>query len=126
MYPDSVLHTLIRERAEEGKGDEEGNLGSTMIAKAYEREDELTLKVVNQSADLLGLALANLVTVLAIDTVVIGGGLAEALGKAYLSRVRKQFERTVFPSVCRACEVIGSDLNDLAGVLGAGMLIAAS
>ncbi len=126
MYPDSVLHDLLRDRAADGKGDEEGSISSAMIAKAYERNDELAQKVVNQSADLLGLAIANLVTVLAIDTVIIGGGLAESLGKPYVTRVRKQFERVVFPSVCRACEVCGSDLNDLAGVLGAGMLIAAS
>ncbi|MSR41323.1 MAG: ROK family protein [Phycisphaerales bacterium] len=126
MHPDSALHALLRERGAEGKSDDEGSIGSAMIAKAYERGDELTLKVLNQSADLLGLAIANVVTMLAIDTIVIGGGLAEALGKPYLARVRKQFERTVFPSNCSGCEVVGSSLNDLAGVLGAGMLIASS
>jgi predicted NBD/HSP70 family sugar kinase len=59
---------------------------------------------------------------LSIDCVVLGGGVTEALGEAYVSRVRKSFERTVFPNVLRKTEVLASALNDDAGMLGAAML----
>ena len=94
-----------------------------MIAKAYEKGDELTRRVVDRSAELLGGAIANLVTVLSIDTVVLGGGVTEALGAAYVARVRKGYERSVFPPSLRRIEFVASTLNDDAGMLGAAMLV---
>ena len=117
MHPDSVLHRLIAERA-----DETGSIGSSTIARAYEKDDELARKVVDRSAEFLGIAIANIVTMLSIDCVVLGGGVTEALGEAYVGRVRKCFERTVFPNVLRRTDVLASALNDDAGMLGAAML----
>ena len=126
-YPDSVLHRLIAEKDAERDPtkpvDQPGAITSSMIAKAYEREDELTRKVVDKAAELLGGAIANIVTMLSIDTVVLGGGVTEALGDAYLSRVRKGFERSVFPPSLRKIEFVASTLNDDAGMLGAAMLV---
>lgn len=126
-YPDSVLHRLIAEKDAERDPtkpvDQPGAITSSMIAKAYEREDELTRKVVDKAAELLGGAIANIVTMLSIDTVVLGGGVTEALGDAYLSRVRKGFERSVFPPGLRKIEFVASTLNDDAGMLGAAMLV---
>lgn len=117
MHPESVLHRLIAEKA-----DETGSIGSSTIARAYEKDDELARKVVDRSAEFLGIAIANIVTMLSIDCVVLGGGVTEALGEAYVSRVRRSFERTVFPNVLRKTEVLASALNDDAGMLGAAML----
>jgi glucokinase len=118
MYPESALHKLIAERA-----DESGAIGSSTIARAYEKDDELAKRVVDKSADFLGLAIANIVTMLSIDCVVLGGGVTEALGGKFVVRVTKGFERAVFPSVLRKTEIVPSSLNDDAGVLGAAMLV---
>ena len=59
---------------------------------------------------------------LSIECVVLGGGVTEALGEAYVSRVRRGFERNVFPNTLRKTEILASTLNDDAGVLGAAML----
>ncbi len=117
-YPESALHRLIAEKA-----DETGAIGSSTIAKAYAMEDELTRKVVDKSAEFLGFAIANLVTMLSIDCVALGGGVTEALGEPYVARVRKSFERTVFPASLRKTEFVASALNDDAGMLGAAMLV---
>jgi glucokinase len=117
-HPDSVLHRLIAEKA-----DESGAISSSMIARAYEKDDELVRKVVDRSAELLGGAIANLVTVLSIDCVVLGGGVTEALGEPYVARVRKGFDRVVFPSSLRRIDFLASTLNDDAGMLGAAMLV---
>jgi glucokinase len=118
MYPDSALHRLIAEKA-----DETGSIGSSTIARAYEKDDELAHKVVDKSADFLGIAIANIVTMLSIDCVVLGGGVTEALGGAYVARVTKSFERAVFPAVLRKTTIVQSALNDDAGVYGAAMLV---
>lgn len=116
MYPDSALHRLV-------DGNFDANFSSSVLAEAYEREDPLVRKVVNHAADLLGLAIANWITLLAIDTVVLGGGVTEALGKPFAARVRKRFEEQVFPATCRKCEILVSELGDSAGVVGAAMLV---
>jgi glucokinase len=118
MYPDSALHRLIAEKA-----DETGSIGSSTIARAYEKDDELTRRVVDKSADFLGIAIANIVTMLSIDCVVLGGGVTEALRGAYVARVTRSFERAVFPSVLRKTDIVASSLNDDAGVYGAAMLV---
>lgn len=118
MYPESALHRLIAEKA-----DETGSIGSSTIARAYERDDELARKVVDKSAEFLGVAIANIVTMLSIDCVVVGGGVTEALGEPFVARVRKSFDRTVFPSVLRRTDIVASSLNDDAGVFGAAMLV---
>lgn len=131
-HPDSALHRLVAEkiaekailekdRPAERSGDVA--LSSSMIAKAYEKDDELTRKVVDRSADLLGGAIANIVTMLSIDTVVLGGGVTEALGEVYVAKVRRGFERAVFPASLRKIEFLASTLNDDAGMLGAAMLV---
>ena len=105
------------------KADETGSIGSSTIARAYEKDDELARRVVDKSADFLGIAVANIVTMLSIDCVVLGGGVTEALGAPYVARVTKSFERAVFPSVLRKTDIVASSLNDDAGVLGAAMLV---
>jgi glucokinase len=118
MHPESVLHRLLAEKA-----DETGSIGSSTIARAYEKDDELARKVVDKSAEFLGVAIANIVTMLSIDCVVLGGGVTEALGEPFVARVRRSFDRTVFPSVLRKTDIVASSLNDDAGVLGAAMLV---
>ena len=117
LHPESHLHRLLAEKA-----DESGAIGSTMIAKAYLKDDLLARKVVDRAAELLGGAIANLVTVLSLDCVVLGGGVTEALGEPYLARVRRGFERAVFPPALAKAEFRASALGDDAGLLGAAML----
>ena len=71
---------------------------------------------------LLGIAVANWVTVLALDTVIIGGGVTEALGMPLVRRVRASFKENVFPRRCRKANIVMTKLMDEAGMLGAALL----
>ena len=95
---------------------------SKTIAKAYAAGDELTVDVVHTSADLLGVSIAGVVTLLSLGRVVIGGGLAEALGEDFVSRVRASTRRHVFPDKCRKVEIVVTKLLDEAGLLGAALI----
>ncbi len=95
---------------------------SKMIARAYKEGDPLTREVVDEAADLLGVAIANAVTLLGLPRVILGGGLTEAIGDPYVSRVRKAVRREVFFEAARAVEVVASTLEDNAGLLGAALL----
>ncbi|MCE9618316.1 MAG: ROK family protein [Planctomycetes bacterium] len=121
-YPDSMLREFLnKEKDEEGKPDPSA-IGSGVLAECYSKGDPLVRKVVDASAELLGLAIANFITVLSLRTVVLGGGVSEALGKPYLYSVHESFERTVFPQSLQRCEIVPSELGDDAGMLGAALL----
>jgi predicted NBD/HSP70 family sugar kinase len=84
------------------------------------------MDVVHEAAELLGIAIANHVTLLSLDTVVIGGGVTEALGKPFIDRVRKSFRTFVFPKRCAEARLLMTELKDDAGVYGAALLARAS
>ncbi len=95
---------------------------SKTIADAYARNDPVTVEIVNDSADRLGIALGGLVTVLSLEMVVLGGGLTEALGKPYVDRVATMIREVAFPEVCQQVKVVATELLDNAGVIGAAMI----
>lgn len=96
--------------------------GSKQLAGAYARKDPLATEVVEQGARLLGTAISSWVTILALDTVILGGGVTEAIGKPYIELVRASFEHDVFPQRHRACELRMTALYENAGLLGAAFL----
>ncbi|MBL9032895.1 MAG: ROK family protein [Phycisphaerae bacterium] len=95
---------------------------SKTVAKAYQMGDELTVQVVDHVADLLGIAIANVVTLLSLPRVVLGGGLTEALGDALVERVKKSARANVFPDKCKQVKVVATRLLDDAGALGAALI----
>lgn len=103
----------------------EGNLDSIkskIIAQAYEANDELVREVVDDVCERVGVAVASAVTLLSLERVVLGGGLTEAMGKAFVKRVGQSVRRHSFPARCREVDVVGSALEDNAGVFGAALL----
>lgn len=95
---------------------------SKLIADAYESGDDLTHRVVDEVASLVGIAIANVVTVLSLPRVILGGGLTEAIGKPFVTEVKKSVKLHVFPDRCRQVEIVASELEDDAGVIGAALL----
>jgi glucokinase len=94
---------------------------SRVLGDAYKSGDDLVCEVINDSADRLGMAIGSIVTLLSLQRVVIGGGLTEALGEPYVSRVRKAAVREAFPSAVKKVEIVESALGDDAGIVGAGL-----
>lgn len=113
-YPDSMLAELIDA--------ETGIVSSRALAQAAAAGDELAILVANRSAHLVGITLANVVTLLAMDCVIVGGGITEAMGEPFLQRIRASFDEHVFPARNKACRIVPTQLADNAGLLGAALL----
>jgi glucokinase len=77
---------------------------SKTIAKAYQMGDELTVEVVDNAAELLGVSIAGVVTLLSLGRVVLGGGLTEALGDALVDKVKKSVAHPRVPGKMPARE----------------------
>lgn len=96
-------------------------LDTSTISEQYETERALT-QIVNEGARRIGTSIANVITLLSLDTVVLGGGLVEALGDEFIGIIRSQFEKDVFPHHCKQCVFKTTELGPDAGILGAASL----
>lgn len=104
----------------------EGDIGairSKTIAKAFAMNDPLTIGVVNKAAYYIGVAIANVVTLMSLPCVVVGGGLVTAMGGVFVDEIRRAFNANVFPSELQSCQIVGSTLGDDAGIIGAALLV---
>ncbi len=114
--------SIISQLAEE-KGRSIREIGSGTVARAFELGDEVVCDVINESADYLGRGIANAVTLLGLERVVLGGGLTEALGQPFVDVVARSAREHVFPkAVGDRLEIVATTLNDDAGLLGAALL----
>jgi len=95
---------------------------SKVLAKAFEQDDPLTVEIVTEAARVIGIAIANTVTLLSLEAAVLGGGVTEALGKPFAKLVEKSFRQHVFPPDLADCPIVASTLGDDAGVIGAAWL----
>jgi len=102
------------------KGIDLANVRSGVLLKAYRSGDGLVRDVLAESARYLGIGIANLVTLLGPDTVVIGGGVYEALGRNLLPLVKAAAKKAVWPPASyKDTRIVLSALGDDAVALGA-------
>jgi glucokinase len=91
-----------------------------MLAAA-DAGDERVREALERAATYLGIAAANVVTVLHPDLIVLGGGVSE-LGDILLDRVRHVVRERVGMFPTESVQVVCSRLGDQAGIMGALVL----
>jgi len=99
-----------------------GRLKSRDLAEAVMHEDLVALKEVQRAAHFLGLGLANLINVFGPEIVIVGGGVAGALGDRYIDLVRAAAWTHVLTDPERTIRIERARLGDNAGILGAALL----
>ena len=62
---------------------------SSVIADALDQKDRLTIELVDEAVEALGLALANAQNLLELEAIIVGGGLGDRLGEAFVRRVEQ-------------------------------------
>ncbi len=82
--------------------------------------DERCIAAVQQVARYLGIGLANVVTLLGPDRIIIGGGIADA-GDRALDPIRKAVKERVTLVPTERIEVVPAALGSTAGALGAAL-----
>jgi glucokinase len=117
-----VLRGQARELAEDG-GSDLRDIRSGQIADAIESGDELVEAVVRWEAARIGLVVANVVNVLSPDTVVLGGGLVEAMSKLFVEEVSRAIKKHALPFLAKFVKVVAAELGDDSVAMGAAKLI---
>jgi glucokinase len=95
---------------------------SGVILKALKKEDRVMTEVLAESQRYLGMAMASWINVLDPEVVVLGGGVAEKLGKTFVKNVRNEALRHAFKTQGKPTRFELAELGDLSGVLGAAAL----
>ena len=102
---------------------ERTTISSGVLGEALDRGDALTQEVMDKAQYYMGLLVANVVNMLDPQGVVLGGGVVERLGGAYVDAVREVAEQFYLNQQDKEqVRVVESELKDYAGVLGAAML----
>jgi glucokinase len=102
-----------------GKAD---RLKSGDLAAAYHAGDPLAVREVHRAARYLGRGLGGLMNVLGPQIVIIGGGVAEALGEPYIDIVRSAAREQALADPEGHIRIELAERGDDAGILGASLL----
>lgn len=108
-----------RTRLSAALGNRKRRLDSRDLEAALRGGDRLAREAAHHSARYVGIAIANLFDALSPELFVVGGGVVEALGKDYLTAVRKTARAFAFTTDLAPLRVVKASLGDDAGVLGA-------
>jgi glucokinase len=99
-----------------------GQLKSGDLAEAVAAKDAVALKAVQRAAYYLGLGLGGLVNALGPEIVIIGGGVAGALGDSWIDQVRMSARAQIIVDSAGQIRIEKASLGDDAGMLGAALL----
>jgi glucokinase len=90
------------------------------LAVAVAQHDAVAIRAARRSARYTGLAVGSVVNLVDPGIVVIGGGIAEALGQPYVDWATTIARRQILSSA-RDVPIVSSQLRDDAGLLGAAL-----
>jgi glucokinase len=107
--PESVLHDL------------EWPLTAESIYSAAVRGDATAVAVFKETGRYLGIACANLINLLNLQMIIIGGGVMAA-GRLLLDATLDSAQRHAFPAPYADCQIVQSTLWPDAGMIGAAMI----
>jgi glucokinase len=88
------------------------------VFAAYDRDDEIGVKVVDNAIELWGMAAANLVSLFNPEVIVFGGGVFGPAVK-FLDRIYAEAKRWAQPIAIEQVRFVASDLGSDAGLFGA-------
>ncbi|HUP86176.1 MAG TPA: ROK family protein [Acidimicrobiales bacterium] len=121
-----------RARALENKGHDTAlvelartkRMTSSVWAKALAAGDQVAIDLIDEAVGALGRAIAGVILTLDLRLVVVGGGLADRLGAAFVDRIEQAVRSDIFGGGTKV-RVVAAELGDRAGAIGAALLATA-
>jgi len=100
-------------------------ISAGVIGDAYDAGDEVTIEVVKRAQYYLGILISACVNLLDPEIIVVGGGVLERMGEAYLDPVRVAAQQHYINKLeLDRIRIIRAALGDLSGAMGAAVLAA--
>jgi glucokinase len=96
-------------------------VSSGVIADALEKNDKMASELVDDAVWALGVGLASVQNLLALEAIVVGGGLGDRLGAMFVERIEREMRPLLFvPNA--APKMLTTEFGDLSGAVGAAVL----
>jgi glucokinase len=92
---------------------------SSEMAELFAQEDPVVTRLVDDAARALGAAIGSMVNFLNPEVIVIGGGVAGALGDPFLERIWEIAQRYTLPGAADGVRCVPAALKDDSGIYGA-------
>lgn len=96
-------------------------IDSSLVYKAGLDGDKLALMVYEKVGRYLGIAIANVINLLNLEGVIIGGGVSRSWD-LFIEALRKEVKERAFSYIADHIKIVKSELIDDAGILGASYL----
>lgn len=91
---------------------------SSQLAELYAKGDPVAVQVVDDAARAVGAGIGSVVNLLSPEVVVLGGGVAGALGESFLERVWDVAQRYALPGATKNVRCLPAALGDDSGIVG--------
>src|SRR5258706_4392905 len=98
--------------------DMEGTLTAERVVRAAMENDDLALSGLEETARILGTAVAGIVNLLNVEVVVLGGGVMGA-GDVILEPIREAVQKATVQPAFQCCRIVPAGLGQDAGIIGA-------
>ena len=103
-------------------GDELTDMRSGDLRKALRRGDKLVERVIEESAEYIGIGVANVINLLNPEMVVLGGGIIDALEDDMMAIIVETAKDYALAGTAKGIEIIPTKIGDDAGIVGGAVL----
>jgi glucokinase len=93
-------------------------LKSKALAQAIKKNDPVAVKQISKASNIIGTVLGSVTTLLNIDTIVLGGGVLEAMHKFIVPKIKAAFKMAVLPEPGKFVKIYATNLGDDAAIYG--------
>lgn len=112
---ESMIPELLKQSGRE-------RITSGILAQAYEARDPLVYEVISRAQHYLGVFIGSTINYIDPDMIVVGGGVAEALGEAFVEPMRPiAYQYAMNRKDARGVKIVLAKLEDHAVLLGAAV-----
>lgn len=94
------------------------NVTSFEVFKEAENGDEVSIEIIDNALNYLGIGVANSIVIFDPEMVIIGGGVSKA-GNIVFDKVKSVVKKRCFKAMSESCEIVPAGLGTDAGVIGA-------
>lgn len=101
---------------------ENGTVSAKMVVEAAQEGDALGLRVIDEVAQYIAIALSHISAVTNPKYFIIGGGVSRA-GRILTERIEAHYRPITFPPAYENTEIVMAELGNDAGIYGAARLV---
>lgn len=92
---------------------------SSLLAEYYQKDDPIAVQLIDDAARAIAAGVGSCLNLISPEVIVLGGGLAGALGESFSERVWELALKHALPGAARGVRFVPAALGDDAGIVGA-------